>query len=143
MTKNEANTRSHSLIRNGLTRRQEGISVVCGRRSPATGQEVIMDTDASTVLGRVSDLLREASETHHQVFRIVDGVDPDWASWYADWLLNQSELPSLLQAAPVRSELVYLLVSLDKEYTASGADGSWERYYAGRIIEHFTGQHVR
>lgn len=26
------------------------------------------------------------------VYRIVDGADPDWASWYADWLVNLSEL---------------------------------------------------
>jgi hypothetical protein len=37
---------------------------------------------------RISALLREAAETHHVVFRIVDGDDPDWASWYADWLLD-------------------------------------------------------
>jgi hypothetical protein len=29
---------------------------------------------------RVSDLLHEAAETHHQVFRITDGADDDWAS---------------------------------------------------------------
>jgi hypothetical protein len=43
----------------------------------------------------------------------------DCASWYADWLISLSELPDLLGIKPVRSELVYLLVSLDKEYTAS------------------------
>jgi hypothetical protein len=82
-------------------------------------------------------LLHEAGETHHQVFRIVDGADPDWASWYADWLINLSELPSLLGAKPVRSELVYLLVSLDKQYTAEHPGEPWERYYAHRIIDHF------
>ena len=44
----------------------------------------------------VPDLLHEASETHHIVYRIVDGDDPDWASWYAGWLLSHSELPQLL-----------------------------------------------
>jgi hypothetical protein len=29
---------------------------------------------------RVSDLLHEAAETHHRVFRITDGADDDWAS---------------------------------------------------------------
>jgi hypothetical protein len=29
---------------------------------------------------QISRLLHEASETHHQVFRIVDGADDDWAS---------------------------------------------------------------
>ena len=30
---------------------------------------------------RIAALLHEAGETHHQVFRIVDGADDDWASW--------------------------------------------------------------
>lgn len=29
---------------------------------------------------KVGELLHEAAETHHQVFRITDGVDDDWAS---------------------------------------------------------------
>lgn len=86
---------------------------------------------------QISRLLHEASETHHGVFRIVDGADDDWATWYADWLVNLSELPSLLAAKPVRSELTYLLVGLDKEYTASQPGTPWEAYYAQRILDHF------
>src|SRR5438270_9844799 len=41
----------------------------------------------------VADLLREAAETHHRVYRITDGEDPDWASWHANWLVTLSELP--------------------------------------------------
>ena len=78
----------------------------------------------------VSGLLREAAETHHVVFRIVDGDDPDWASWYADWLLNLSELPTLLGRAPVRSHLVHALVELDRDYVASGSTEPWEDWYA-------------
>jgi len=33
----------------------------------------------------MSGLLHEAGETHHRVFRIADGADDDWATWYADW----------------------------------------------------------
>ena len=66
----------------------------------------------------ISKLLHEAAETHHRVYRIVDGADPDWASWYADWLVTLSELPELLGQRPIRSELVYMLVSLDREYAA-------------------------
>lgn len=86
---------------------------------------------------KVSSLLHEVGETHHRVFRIVDGADDDWASWYADWLINLSELPALLGVKPVRSELVYLLVSLDKEYTAGQPQEPWESYYASRVIAHF------
>jgi hypothetical protein len=86
---------------------------------------------------QICELLHEASETHHRVFRIVDGDDADWASWYADWLVDLSELPDLLGDTPVRSELVYLLVKLDKEYTASAQPGTWEDYYSRALLDHF------
>lgn len=85
----------------------------------------------------VSALLHEAGETHHQVFRIVDGVDDDWASWYADWLVNHSELPQLVGTPPVRSELVYLLVRLDRQYTETQPAERWEDHYARGLVDHF------
>jgi hypothetical protein len=87
---------------------------------------------------QLCELLHEASETHHRVFRIVDGDDPDWASWYADWLIDLSELPELLGTAPVRSELVYMLVLLDKEYVSAAQKSAWEDFYAHRLIDHFS-----
>ncbi len=86
----------------------------------------------------VADLLHEAGEIHHHVYRIVDGADDDWASWYADWLIRLSELPQLLGTTPVRSELVYLLVGLDKEYTAGSPAEPWEPFYARRLVEHLS-----
>jgi len=86
---------------------------------------------------QISALLHEAGETHHRVFRIVDGADDDWASWYAQWLIDLSELPDLLGTRPVRSELIYLLVSLDKQYTAEDPGEPWEPYYARQILSHF------
>ena len=86
---------------------------------------------------RIAALLHEAGETHHLVYRIVDGDDPDWASWYAQWLLELSELPQILGTTPVRSELIWMLVSLDKEYTNTSPDAQWPQWYADRIIEHF------
>jgi hypothetical protein len=85
----------------------------------------------------IAALLHEAAETHHVVFRITDGDDPDWASWYADWLLDHSELPGLLGRAPVRSHLVHALVELDRAVTASGTDEPWEGVYARGLIERF------
>jgi len=86
---------------------------------------------------RVRGLLLEAAETHHRVYRIVDGEDDDWASWYATWLTTLSELPVLLAGPVVRSELVWLLVGLAKEYAAEGSAEGWEAYYAARLVEHF------
>jgi hypothetical protein len=93
-----------------------------------------MNDDKST---RIAALLHEAGETHHIVYRIVDGDDPDWASWYADWLINLSELPQMLGTAPVRSELVWLLVMLDKEYAAANPEAPWPQWYADRVVEHY------
>lgn len=87
--------------------------------------------------GAVADLLQEAAETHHRVYRITDGEDADWASWYATWLIDLSELPDLLPRRPVRSELVYLLVLLDREFTDRVPPEPWQAYYARRLIEHF------
>jgi hypothetical protein len=84
---------------------------------------------------RVAALLHEAGDTHHTVYRIVDGDDPDWASWYSDWLLNLSELPEILGKAPVRSELTWLLVQVGKDYPTAGTDAPWPDWYAERIVE--------
>jgi hypothetical protein len=82
----------------------------------------------------VADLLREVGDLHHRVYRITDGEDPDWATWYATWLVDLSELPRLLGCEVVRSELVHVLVDLGRE----PADAEpWEQRYARRIVQHF------
>jgi hypothetical protein len=91
----------------------------------------------ASTLEQVGSLLLEAGEIHHRVYRIVEGADDDWASFYAWWLIELSELPALLGTKPVRSELVYMLVSLDKQYTAENPDESWERFYARQLVDHF------
>ena len=88
---------------------------------------------------QIAELLHEAGETHHHVYRITDGADADWASWYADWLIHLSELPKLLGVTPVRSELVYMLVKLDKDFAEKAPGGRWEDYYAAELLAHFKG----
>jgi hypothetical protein len=90
----------------------------------------VMDETTKTI----SALLHEAGETHHTVYRITDGEDADWASWYSDWLIDHSELPDLLDGAPVRSHLVAELVALEKEF---GAGKGGEDSYAERVVERF------
>src|SRR2546421_13003416 len=88
---------------------------------------------------QISELLHEAGETHHRVYRIVDGADDDWALWYADWLVRLSELPQLLGTTPVRSELVYMLVRLDKQYGEKNPAGAGGDYYGRALIQAFAG----
>jgi hypothetical protein len=86
----------------------------------------------------VAALLEEVAETHHRVYRITDGTDDDWASWYADWLLDLSELPQLLKMRPVRSHLVHALVQLDREHIAADNDEPWPDFYARCLRQNFS-----
>ena len=86
---------------------------------------------------RIAALLRETAETHHVVYRITDGDDPDWASWYTDWLLDLSELPEILGARPVRSHLVHALVELDRRHATEARGEAWEQWYAASLIRDF------
>jgi hypothetical protein len=86
---------------------------------------------------RVSDLLHEAGEVHHVVYRITDGADDDWASFYADWLIDHSELPAALGGAPTRSHLVHELVECGRAFAAAAPESLWEDLYAERIVGRF------
>lgn len=86
---------------------------------------------------RVSELLHEAGEVHHVVYRITDGADDDWASFYADWLLDHSELPEILGGAPTRSHLVHELVESERAFGAEQPTARWEDFYASRIVGRF------
>ena len=86
---------------------------------------------------QLSELLHQAAETHHQVFAISEGDDPDWATWYADWLVNLSRIAELVHAKPVRSELTCLFVGLDKEYVQTRPSERSEEFYAARLVQHF------
>ena len=90
-------------------------------------------------VSKLAALLHQAAETHHQVFAITDGDDPDWATWYADWLVNLSRLSDLVGTKPPRSEVTYELVRLDKEHAETGSTEAWEDFYAVRLMQHFRG----
>jgi hypothetical protein len=85
---------------------------------------------------QVSNLLHEAGEVHHVVYRITDGADDDWASFYADWLIDHSELPAILGGPPTRSHLVHELVESERAFDEASA-ASWESSYADRIVARF------
>jgi hypothetical protein len=86
---------------------------------------------------RVSDLLHEAGEVHHVVYRITDGSDEDWTSFYADWLIDHSELPQTLGDAPTRSHLVHELAESDRAFNSGEGPARWEDFYAERIVGQF------
>jgi hypothetical protein len=87
---------------------------------------------------RIELLLHEAAETHHLVYRITDGDEPDWASGYADWLLRLAEFAQEVGRAPVRSHLVDTLVELDRTSTHKQPEESRECVYARELLDRFS-----
>ena len=86
-------------------------------------------------LERLAAILTEAGKLHHRYYRITGGEDADWATWYADWLVNLSELSEILGKKPARSAVTHLLVDLEKEHAAGGGDEAWETFYARAFLE--------
>jgi hypothetical protein len=84
---------------------------------------------------KIAELLQEAAEIHHRVYRITDGDDDDWASWYGQWLLDLSELPDLLGRRPPRSHLVHALVQCDRDHMEAVTDEAWQSFYARRLVQ--------
>jgi NAD(P)H-hydrate epimerase len=80
-------------------------------------------------------LLEKAGEAHHAAYEETDGADPDWPIWYADYL--HADLTRLLKATFTQSELVYLLVGLDKEVQQRAPGANWHRYYAKALIARY------
>lgn len=70
------------------------------------------------------------------MYRITDGADDDWASLYADWLIDHSELPETLGSPPTRSHLVHELVESERAFDEAPT-ARWEDFYAERIVARF------
>lgn len=82
----------------------------------------------------LAGLLREAADLHHRYYRLTDGEDPDWASFYAHWLVHHSELDEVLGRAPVRSEVTALLVQAARDHPAAA---DWAAAYAEAFVRRF------
>jgi hypothetical protein len=50
------------------------------------------------------------------------GVDPDWALFYAWWLLNWSDFPDVLGRKPSLAELTVEMTALDAAYRSGPRD---------------------
>ena len=81
------------------------------------------------------NLFIETGRAHHQAFLDSDGFDPEWPLWYADYL--KGRLATLLEASLTKSELVYLLVSVDREQAAEAPGVNWAKYYARFFIDRY------
>lgn len=81
----------------------------------------------------LAKLLVSTGHAHHAAYAEADGVDPEWASWYAPHL--QTLVGDGLGRKVTRSELIYLLVRADREHSASDGEVAWPGFYAQLILE--------
>jgi hypothetical protein len=56
----------------------------------------------------IAAALREAAEKHHEAFASSDGADENWATWYAEYLLRQTDLDLKFNADILSAKLTKL-----------------------------------
>ena len=81
----------------------------------------------------LAELLVSTGHAHHAAYVDADGVDPEWAIWYAPRL--QTLIGDQLGRKVTRSELIYLLVRADREHSASDGAVAWPSFYAQLILK--------
>ena len=85
-------------------------------------------TTQTDLVQQLATLLQQTGEAHHQAFIEADGVDPEWPLWYAEHL--HENLPALLDAELTKAEIVYLLLSADRQRGVEAPGSNWPRFYA-------------
>jgi len=84
-------------------------------------------SDRNELLARI---LERAEHVHAVVAEKTGGADPDWALFYAWWLLTWSDFTAVLGRTPSLAELTVELTSLDAAYRAGPRTQPWPRAYA-------------
>ena len=77
-------------------------------------------------------LVSDAGHAHHAAYIESDGIDPDWAMYYAGYL--EAHLGDRLGRKASRSELTYLLIKAQREHDALPDARPFADYYAGVIL---------
>lgn len=89
-----------------------------------------MSTDRDEAL---TTLLEGAGAAHHDAFLHVDGADPEWASWYASFLLKDlgSAVGQVLEHAALRD----LLAAAQEAHSSQAPGTDWAPWYASYLSE--------
>jgi hypothetical protein len=82
----------------------------------------------------IAAILERAERVHGIVTEKTGGADPDWALFYAWWLVNWSDLPAELGKKPGLTDLAVELVRLDGQYRAGDMTETWPQVYARELL---------
>ena len=83
----------------------------------------------------LAQLFRDTAKAHHTAFASTDGRDPEWPLWYAHEL--KPRFDQLLGSPLTCSEVVALLVELDREHRARAPERPWNEVYAELTAERY------
>jgi hypothetical protein len=84
----------------------------------------------------ITALLHQAGEQHLATHQETNGDDPDWSIWYASYLLENG-FDTLLDAKMLQSDLIYLLVLVDRQQKLEAPGSQWEKYYADFFMKRY------
>ncbi len=89
----------------------------------------------SDVIQEIAEFFQEAGHAHHQAYIETDGADPDWPIWYAEYMVEK--LNTLLNASFTKSELVYLLITMERDLASNAPGANWPQYYGRYLAERY------
>src|SRR5512147_1826704 len=76
----------------------------------------------------LSALFREVGSAHHRAFASTNGDDPDWPTWYAEYLAPR--LQKVFGRPFDARALAEYLKAMDAEHRAWGGQEPWPEFYA-------------
>jgi hypothetical protein len=97
--------------------------------------ETYVSKSKDSLTQELADLLNETAEAHHKAFAATDGVDDEWPIWYADYLVDKMRI--MLDSKFTKSELIYILVSAEKQNGLVAPGAYWPRFYANFIVNRY------
>jgi NAD(P)H-hydrate epimerase len=80
----------------------------------------------------LAELLMETGQRHHQAFIDTDGVDPEWALWYADHLTGR--IDAFVDAEPTKARIIQCLMNAADALARHSPDEPWPPFYANYIL---------
>lgn len=89
------------------------------------------------VFHELQAIFRRAAQAHHEAFIATGGVDPEWASWYADYV--QTQLDELLGVDLTRERVVDLLLRADADHQRVAPGRDWATFYGEYFLDEVTG----
>lgn len=79
--------------------------------------------------------LFQKAVNQHRIHLETEGEDPEWPLWYADYLM--AELGKVLNATFTKSELIYLLILVERQRALQAPGSDWATYYARFFSERY------